>query len=1044
MKNLFLITPLILISAFTHWANAEIRTLYVFPERVELRSARSRMQLVVTGIDQEGNAVDLTRQASYQPHDSAVQIAPHGIVTTDADGHFSLEVSSGGQSVTLEVISEGQTDPDPIRFRSETAAVLTKQGCNAGSCHGSPRGKGGFSLSLFAFDPELDKKNLVRSGFNRRTNIYEPEQSLILRKPLLQVPHVGGKKLRPTDVAYETLYNWILEGAKDDPDGTPECIGIEVHPNTEQILRAPAIQQQLLVLAHFDDGTSRDVTRIATYDSSSSDVIDADPEGLVHGQERGQGAITVRYLQYLESVYFTVRRKVDGFVWKDIQEYNYVDRAVNNRLKLLQYEAGDTCSDSVFIRRVFLDLTGLLPTHAEALQFLSDRSPEKRSNLIDQLLASDSFAYYQGLLIADLMRVNPEVLTEGRAHLFADWIAESIAANRPFDEMTRSLLTASGDTKEVAPANYFAAITGTRETAEATAQIFMGSRIQCARCHNHPFENWTQNDYYSIGTVFHGIQTEGTSIKLASNRMMANPRTGQSMKPWGMKPEKADQFASGQLVDARDDFVHWLTSSDNDYFSRVEVNRIWAHLFGRGIVNPVDDFRSSNPPSNVELLEVLAQDFVTHQYDRKHIFRVICNSQTYQRTSQTTSQNERDDELFSHQQVRLLTAEQLMDAIGYLTGQLTSVEKINQVIRQLRNKAAVIEQEIHPNQPGWEAEQQDSLTKAAFHQGSWWHVGPYGKDHGHKLNHADEALIKAQPPEDNLMADITDQPGGLSWEWKKDWQLGTPVDFGENGLQVRYVYTRIYANQPLRVLMQCSADDGIKVWHDDMVVFENPQIETPEKTHTTDLELHEGWNRFLIKVTNKGGEYRFQFNMEYLDEENRDNFDLIDVAGYAAEILRTPPEQRTLQQGKLLRSYYIEQDGRLPKIQEQITNSGRMDFATQRPYPTRSGFLKAFGQPQRASPCVCERESEPTLEQALQLLNGQTVYDRVMHSVEVFENLENTPLVDQLYYTAFSRNASSEERRIIEKHLTDTENRNDAIQDVVWAIINSQEFMFQH
>jgi len=201
----------------------------------------------------------------------------------------------------------------------------------------------------------------------------------------------------------------------------------------------------------------------------------------------------------------------------------------------------------------------------------------------------------------------------------------------------------------VAPANYFAAITETRETAEATAQIFMGSRIQCARCHNHPFENWTQDDYYSIGTVFHGIQTEGTSVKLASNRMMANPRTGQSMKPWGMKPEKLDQFASDQLVDARDDFAHWLTSSDNDYFSKVEVNRIWAHLFGRGIVNPVDDFRSSNPPSNVELLEALSQDFVTHQYDRKHIFRVICNSQTYQRTSQTTSQNERDEELFSHQ-----------------------------------------------------------------------------------------------------------------------------------------------------------------------------------------------------------------------------------------------------------------------------------------------------------------------------------------------------------------------------------------------------------
>ena len=1047
MKNLFSIVQLVVFSqlfAFASMADAEVRTLSVYPDHVGLPTARSRVQLVVTGIDRAGNAIDLTRQATYRASDPALRVSDHGVVTTHADGDFTLEVSAGDKSLNLEVTSRGQTESDPIRFRSETAAVLTKQGCNAGSCHGSPRGKGGFSLSLFAFDPELDKKNLVRSGFNRRTNVYEPEQSLLLRKPLLRAPHVGGKRLRLADAAYDTLYHWILEGANDDSADAPDCIGIEVHPGPNRILRAPAIDQQLLVLAHFSDGTRRDVTHIATYDTSGKEVVHADADGLVRGKERGQAAITVRYLQYLKSVYFTVQRDVDGFVWKEVPEFNYVDQLVNKRLRLLQYEAGDTCTDNVFLRRVFLDLTGLLPTREEAHRFIADRDPEKRSGLIDRLLANDSFAYYQGLRMADLMRVNPEILTDGRAHLFADWIAESIASNKPFDEMTRVMLTASGDTLEVAPANYFAAITETRQMAEATAQIFMGSRIQCARCHNHPFENWTQNDYYSFGSVFHGLRTEGTSIQLASNNMMANPRTGQLMKPWGMDPDKAKRFTSGNLLDARDDFVHWLTSPENDYFSRVEVNRIWAHLFGRGIVDPIDDFRSSNPPANVELLAALAEDFVSSGYDRKHIFRVICNSQTYQRTSSSTPQNERDEELFSRQQVRLLTAEQLLDAIGYTTGQLASIEKINAIIRQLRNDMVPVEKELEQNQAAWETEQRLALERATFHQGSWWHAGPYGKDEGNKLADADEVIVKPQPPEDNLVVDVSHQPGGRSWEWKKDWQLGSRVNFEKSELQVRYVYTSVYANKPFRALMRCIADDGMKVWHNGTVSYENPQIDASDENQTSEVELHEGWNHFLIKVANKGGEYHFTFNIEYISDANDGDFIPADVAGYAAEILRIPEDQRTVQQHRVLRHYYIERDGRLPKMREQIMQSGRMEFATQRPYPAGDDFLKAFGQPERSSPCVCERGKEPTLEQALQLLNGKMVYERVLRSVEVYGNLENEQLVDQLYYSALSRNASHEERSVIEKHLNEAENRTDAIQDVVWALINSQEFMFQH
>jgi hypothetical protein len=395
-------------------ANEPPSRIEVYPAKVALGSKRAVTQLVVTGHYSNGDKRDLTRGAIFTPSSAIIDVRD-GVVRPRKDGQTEITVTAGGHTVKVPVEVRGQSVADPVRFRTETLAVLTKYGCNSGSCHGSPQGKGGFSLSLFGYDPLIDAESIVRGGLNRRVDAFTPANSLMLKKPLMRVPHVGGKRLNKADLGYRLLLDWIATGAKTDDDKQPKCVELAVHPGPNRVLRAPHLAQQLSVIAKFSDGTTRDVTALATYDVSHKEILSVSDSGLVTGHNRGQGAVSVRYLSHLESVHFTVIEEVEGFVWNNPAEANFIDKHVHAKLKQLRVLPSDTCDDATFLRRVHLDLTGLLPTAEKAKAFLAETGVNKRAKVIDELLASEEFARYWALRAADLMRVNTKTLPDGRA-----------------------------------------------------------------------------------------------------------------------------------------------------------------------------------------------------------------------------------------------------------------------------------------------------------------------------------------------------------------------------------------------------------------------------------------------------------------------------------------------------------------------------------------------------------------------------------------------------------------------------------------------------
>lgn len=704
----------------------------VSPSEIRLEGKRAYRQILVTGYFR-GEPRDLTHTATFTPGRGRIAAVREGRVIPLRDGRETLTIRYGGSMVKTHVVVTGCAKPDPIQFKFETLAILTKQGCATGSCHGSPHGKGGFSLSLFGYDPEIDRISLTRDGFNRRINVMEPGESLMLKKPLLELSHVGGKRLRKTDAGYSILNRWIYEGANVDLPAV-ECTKITVTPAGGRILRVQngtRAEQQISVLATYSDGAVRDVTAIATYESSHPSVATVDADGLITGKGRGQAAISVRYLDKLQSVLTTVVENVPGFTWKPVSENNFIDRLVDAKLKQLQYLPSEGCTDDVFLRRVSLDVTGQLPPLERTRRFLTDRDPMKRARLVDELLETEEFARFQALKKADLMRVSPRRLKDGHAETFALWLQNAMRTNMPYDRFARAILTAAGDTEKVPAANYFVAIPSIEERTEMTSQLFLGSRVECARCHNHPFENWTMRDYYRIAAVFARTQADSDTVRLAGTGESLHPTTKEKMLPWGLtsgQPEPADRRGS---------FADWLTRPENPLFARVEVNRIWADLMGRGIVEPVDDFRSSNPPSNAPLLDALAQEFIRSGYDRKHILRLICNSRTYQRTGRTNRFNATDESLFSHARLRQLTAEQLQDAIAFTNQVLprpgTEDPQTAGLAKQIAARATALE----PGYADWLAHGTAEVQPAPPNQGR--------KRTGRKLGEAVTALLKIPP-----------------------------------------------------------------------------------------------------------------------------------------------------------------------------------------------------------------------------------------------------------------------------------------------------------
>jgi Protein of unknown function (DUF1553)/Protein of unknown function (DUF1549) len=654
-------------------------SLAVQPPAIMLRGHRAMQQLVVTGHYADGALRDLTGLADLQiDGPGIVDVSSDGFLLPRSNGVSTLRIRAGAKQISVPVSVVNADKPQPVSFRHDMIAAMNVGGCNQGACHGTPSGKNGFRLSLRGYDPAADYLQLTRDVLGRRTDRLDPDSSLIMQKPLGRVPHEGGQRFTPTSLPAQIFRGWIAEGLRDDPTDLPALRGIEVLPGP-RVLREPARWQQLAVLGHFSDGSDRDVTRLTVFTSSDTAVAEVSNSGLVEFQQGGEVAILCRYLEEMQPIRLTYLQPKKGFAWSNPPENNYVDHLAFGKLKMLNILPSEVCTDQEFIRRVYLDACGTLPRPEEAKAFLASTDPTKRAQLIDRLLERPEYADFWTLKWSDVLRSNRKAIQLKGVHVFQDWLRERIERNTPFDQVVRDLLTANGSTFANPPANYYRVAHDPQSLAETTAQLFFGIRMQCAKCHNHPFERWTQDDYYSMAAFFVRVRHKTDATEPASGPMkqdgaevvysdrggeIVQPRTGKVMPP---------KFMGGTVAkvppatDRREVLAAWLTSPENPFFARATVNRIWFHLVGRGIVDPVDDFRDSNPSANDELLAALAKDFAGHGFDTKHIIRVILNSRTYQLSAQTNDFNKDDGKYFSHSITRLLTAEQLLDAICNVT-----------------------------------------------------------------------------------------------------------------------------------------------------------------------------------------------------------------------------------------------------------------------------------------------------------------------------------------------------------------------------------------
>jgi Protein of unknown function (DUF1553)/Protein of unknown function (DUF1549)/Bacterial Ig-like domain (group 2) len=640
------------------------------PSKFEFSTPRSTLQLVATGTYARDRVRDLTGDVMLTSSDPKIARIKGTTVIPVGDGTAKITAKIGEREATAEVVVRDLDAPAAVSFKNETLPALTKAGCNMGACHGSPSGKNGFRLSLRGFDPPLDILTLRTEYYGRRTNLMDPSESLILKKPLMEVAHGGGRRLHKGDACYLVLFDWISGGMPIDAASTPGLVKIVVSPS-QRVFHDLGNRQQLRVDGYFSDGSVEDLTGLTVFSSSNESVATVSADGLVEKTGRGETAILARLLDKMSTGSITFLEDVKNFAWTNPPAHNFVDTLVYEKLKQLQIVPSEVCSDEEFVRRAYLDADGRLPRPEETLAFLNSHDANKRGKLVDDLVDSEDCAAFWTLKWCDVLRANSKKLEPAGVRKFRRWVYESVLADKPVDQMARELLTSQGSVFENPAANYWRASRDPQDATETTAQLFLGIRIQCAKCHNHPFERWSQDNYYGIAAAFArvgrrpgGNAKEEEVVFRENAGEVQQPRTGQTMKVHLLLKGDVD-VPNGE--DRRAVFAQWLTASDNPFFARTCVNRIWGHLTGRGIVEPVDDFRDSNPPSNAKLLDELARQFVTHGYSSKWVMRTIMRSHVYELSARKNDFNKDDELYFSHANTRMLTAEQLLDAICSVT-----------------------------------------------------------------------------------------------------------------------------------------------------------------------------------------------------------------------------------------------------------------------------------------------------------------------------------------------------------------------------------------
>ena len=650
----------------------------VQPDKITLNGPRSMQQIVISGRYADGNLRDLT-------HFADVTIEAADIVAIDGERNLSpkkngttnLVVKAGTHVVKVPITVQNFEKAQPISFRNEVIAALNVGGCNAGACHGTPSGKNGFKLSLRGYDPSSDYIQLTHDVLGRRTDRLNPLQSLMMQKALGRVAHEGSIRFALDSLPAQTMLTWISEGMNDDVPTLPPVTKVEVLPGN-RVLNEPSRFQQLSVIAQFADGTVKDVTRLTVFSSSDQAIASVNTSGLVEFAQSGEVAILCRFLMELVPVRLTYLEPKQGFVWNNPPESNYVDKHVFAKLKMLNILPSDLCTDQEFIRRAYMDVCGVLPTPTETRRFLKSKDPQKRAKLIDELLERPEYADLWTLKWSDVFRSTRKTVQLKGTFVFQRWMHNHIDKNTPFDEVVREVIASGGSTFANPPANYYRIARDPQNLAETTAQLFFGIRMQCAKCHNHPFERWTQDDYYSMAAFFARVKQKkdlvepGDKAGKEGAEVIYVERSGEVIQP---RTQKAmpPKFLGGSIAevapgkDRREALASWMTSPNNPFLPKSVVNRVWYHLMGRGIVDPVDDFRDSNPSANDDLLDALAKDFVAKKFDVKHVIRTVMNSRTYQLSARTNAFNKDDAKYFSHAVTKLHSAEQLFDALCYVT-----------------------------------------------------------------------------------------------------------------------------------------------------------------------------------------------------------------------------------------------------------------------------------------------------------------------------------------------------------------------------------------
>jgi hypothetical protein len=669
----------------------EVRTLAAQPTRIVLKGGDDAQQLIITATLGDGRPQDLTGDVRYRVADGQVaRVTSSGRVIPLANGATEVSVTYGDKTVIVPIAAEAIGDNPPINFANQIVPILTKLGCNGGGCHGKASGQNGFHLSLLGFDPDFDYSALVKEARGRRVFAASPEHSLILLKASGTIAHGGGKRMELDSDEYKLIRRWIAAGTPFGDKNDPVVTKITVYPEHRILTREN--KQQVAAYAHYSDGSVEDITRRAQYESNDTDIAVVEADGLVRTLGlSGEAAIMARYQGQVAVFRATVPLGVKTPEYR-FPAQTLVDQYTHKKWQELGLVPSELCTDEQFIRRASLDITGTLPSLDQVRRFLADTDANKRVKLVDALLETPEYGYYFAGKWADVLQVKRGRRGLDRAYgtfAFHNWIRSAVAADKPYDEFVRAIIGAIGDETKFPPAVWYKDLQSPEQFVDNMAQVFLGVRMACAQCHHHPYEKWSQDDYWGLAAFFgrlgrKNLQVAGEgqqgqqqlqALYTLPNGSVANKRTG---KPAVMRPLDGSPVDVEANDDPRQRLVDWMADAQNPFFARAVGNRYWAHFFGRGIVDPLDDLRVTNPPSNPELLDALARDLVEHKYSLKHLIRTICKSRTYQLDSYPNDFNRHDRQNYSRYYPKRMTAEVLYDAVSQVTKSLPAFDGLPQ------------------------------------------------------------------------------------------------------------------------------------------------------------------------------------------------------------------------------------------------------------------------------------------------------------------------------------------------------------------------------